>query len=387
MAAPSIIDVGAIDDPRDAVHRAVQAVAEGRIVAIPTETVYCLAASGLDESAVQRVLEVRGEASGDAEAAPTVALKDFDDALDYIPDMPPLARRLARRCWPGPLTLRLKDNHPDSVLKRLPEATREAVCSGGTIQITVPLNPLVASMLRLLPGPLVLWPACKNGSPAPVTAKEALAQLASQVDMVLDDGRTRFAQPCSIVEVADGEPRLVQGGVISEANLKRFSSFMAVIVCTGNTCRSPMAEILLKKRLADAIGCQPNDLEDRGVLVLSAGIAAMAGGTAAEEAVETMRLRGLDLTLHETQPLSDRLVRYADLLLTMTRGHREAILAQWPDARDRTFLVSGDRGDISDPIGGPAELYQRCAEQIDEYLAEWARQIAPWVKRTDSAGK
>ena len=74
--------------------------------------------------------------------------------------------------------------------------------------------------------------------------------------------------------------------------------------------------------------------------------------------------RGLDLGRHESQPLSDRIVRYADLILTMTRGHREAILAQWPEARDRVFPVAADRGDIPDPIGGPAELYRRCAEQI-----------------------
>jgi protein-tyrosine phosphatase len=136
-----------------------------------------------------------------------------------------------------------------------------------------------------------------------------------------------------------------------------------------------MAEILLKKRLAEQLGCKIDELEDRGVLVQSAGIAAMSGGRAAEEAVETMKLRGLDLTVHESQPLSDRIVRYADLILTMTRGHREAILGQWPEARDRTFLVAAERGDIADPIGGPAEMYRRCAEQIDGYLEEWVKRI------------
>jgi protein-tyrosine phosphatase len=208
-----------------------------------------------------------------------------------------------------------------------------------------------------------------------VTAREALEQFGSQCDLLLDDGRTRFAQPASIVEIIDGQLKLVRGGVISEQFLKRFASFMIVVVCTGNTCRSPMAELLLKKRLAEQLGCKIEELEDRGVLVQSAGIAAMAGGRAAEEAVETLKQRGLDLATHESQPLGDRIVRYADLILTMTRGHREAILAQWPEARDRAFLVAGDRGDIPDPIGGPPELYRRCAEQIDAHLAEWVKRI------------
>jgi protein-tyrosine phosphatase len=372
MASPTIIDLAGMgDDPRDAIHRAVQAVAEGKQVVLPTETVYCLVASGLNSEAVHRVARLRGDECDQ----PLLAVKSGDDALDYFPEMSPLAVRLARRCWPGPLTLRLKDDHPDSVVRRLPEPVRRAIIADGKLQMTVPLNPIVAGMLRLLPGPLVLWPACRPGHPEPVTAREALDQFGPQCDLILDDGRTRFAQPGSIVEVVDGQLKLVRGGVISEQFLKRFASFMIVVVCTGNTCRSPMAELMLKKRLADQLGCTIDELEDRGVLVQSAGIAAMSGGRAAEEAVETMKLRGLDLGAHESQPLSDRTVRYADLILTMTRGHREAILAQWPEARDRVFPVSMDRGDIPDPIGGPPELYRRCADQIDAHLAEWAKRI------------
>jgi protein-tyrosine phosphatase len=372
MASPTIIDLSGMgDDTRDAVHRAVQAVAEGKLVVLPTETVYCLAASGLDDDAVNRVVTLRGD---DCDP-PLLVLKSADDALDYVPQLPPLAVRLARRCWPGPLTLRLPDDHADSVVRRLPELVRRTVITEGRLQLNVSLNPIITSMLRLLPGPLVLWPACKPNQPEPVTAREAIEQFGGQCDLVLDDGRTRFAQPASIVEVVDGKVHLARGGVISEATLKRFASFMIVLVCTGNTCRSPMAEILLKKRLADQLGCKIEELEDRGVLVLSAGIAAMAGGRAADEAVEIMKLRGLDLTAHESQPLSDRIVRYADLILTMTRGHREAILAQWPEARDRAFLVSAERGDIADPIGGPPDLYRRCADQIDGYLAEWVKRL------------
>ena len=69
------------------------------------------------------------------------------------------------------------------------------------------------------------------------------------------------------------------------------------------------------------------------------------------------------------------MLRYADVLLTMTRGHREAILAQWPESRDRVFTISIDRGDVSDPIGGPSELYRRCAEQIDGYLEKWVQRF------------
>jgi protein-tyrosine phosphatase len=136
-----------------------------------------------------------------------------------------------------------------------------------------------------------------------------------------------------------------------------------------------MAEALMRRRVAERLGCDASELEDSGVMIISAGIAAMAGGRASPEAVEAMGAMGLDLTRHESQPLSDRLVRFADLVLTMTRGHREAILAQWPHAAPRTALLCRDHCDVSDPIGGPLEMYRRCAEQIDGQIEQWMGEI------------
>ena len=136
-----------------------------------------------------------------------------------------------------------------------------------------------------------------------------------------------------------------------------------------------MAESLLRHKLAKKVGCKIDELEDRGVIVMSAGISATTGGRSAAEAATVMQERGLDLSLHESQPLNDRIVRFADLILTMTRSHREAILSQWPDAAPRTHLISQSRGDVADPIGGPIDLYRRCADQIDAYLENWVRTI------------
>src|SRR5687768_8773878 len=116
--SPVVIDVANADDPRDVVHRAVQALAEGKLVAFPTETVYVLAASALSESGVTRLL-AHTTPTGNVPSL-TLAIKSADDALDYVPELSPLARRLARRCWPGPVTLVLADDHPDSVVKQLP---------------------------------------------------------------------------------------------------------------------------------------------------------------------------------------------------------------------------------------------------------------------------
>ena len=86
--APAVIDVRTAEDPRDVVHRAVQALAEGKLVAFPTETVYGLAASALNEEAVQRLAEVKGRGAGHPFS---LAIKSAEEVLDYIPELSPLA--------------------------------------------------------------------------------------------------------------------------------------------------------------------------------------------------------------------------------------------------------------------------------------------------------
>jgi protein-tyrosine phosphatase len=207
--------------------------------------------------------------------------------------------------------------------------------------------------------------------------------MGDDVDLVLDDGRSRFGQPSSVVRVTDSKYEMLREGVVSERNLRRLASFFVLLVCTGNTCRSPMASLLARRLIAERIGCQPEQLEDCGVVVASAGIAAMVGGRASPQAVEVMQQRGLDLGGHETQPLTEQLARHADVILTMTRGHREAILMQWPEAAGRTRLLCADGRDISDPIGGPREEYELCAEQMQAALTAWVAELNWDQNRTD----
>ncbi len=367
-----LIDLTRAEDPRDVVHRAVQALAEGKIVAFPTETVYGLAASALNEKAVAKLLAVKGRP---AQQPFTLAIRGADEALDYVPGIPPVGLRLARRCWPGPVTLVLNDDHPESVTKRLPSSVQNAVVPNGTLGLRVPAHSLILDVLHLIAGPLVLTSANRSGQPDAITAQQIVESLGADVDLILDDGRSKFGQPSSVVHVTEGGVQILRRGVITDSALKRLASFIMLFVCTGNTCRSPMAELLMRKRVAERLQCPIGKLEDYGVMITSAGISAMAGGRATPEAMTVMKDRSLDLSQHESQPISDRLLRFADLVLTMTRGHRDAILAQWPEASPRIHVLSKNHGDIADPIGGPQEQYRRCAEQIDTELQRWMEEL------------
>src|SRR5262245_47267224 len=126
--ALQVIDIRTTDDPRDVVHRAVQAIVEGKLVVFPLETVYVAAASALHQPAVERLISK----CRDHDPGPlTLAVKSVEEVLDYVPQLPVLGQRLARRCWPGPVTMQLEDAKPDSLVHRLPEAVRSAIARDG----------------------------------------------------------------------------------------------------------------------------------------------------------------------------------------------------------------------------------------------------------------
>jgi len=353
----------------------VQTLVEGGLVVFPTETVYGVGASARSEAGVQKVFEAKGRSQ---QAPLTLAIKSAEEALDYVPHPGPIAERLARRCWPGPITLVMDRHHLGSedcaetigegLIEQLPESVRQVVAPNGTVGMRVPAQDTVLAILQMLAGPIALTSANLSGHPAAVTADEAIASLGDHVALVLDDGPCRYGQPSTVVRATAGGFTCLREGVVSQSALDRLSSMIILFVCTGNTCRSPMAEVLMRKLVAEKLGCEEQDLEQRGILIASAGIAAAPGCGPTPEAVAVMKEQSLCLQNHASQPLTEKLVRHADLILTMTGGHRQAILRHWPDAAARTQTLEKNTRDVSDPIGGPTSVYRECAAQIAQAL-------------------
>jgi protein-tyrosine phosphatase len=230
------------------------------------------------------------------------------------------------------------------------------------------MHPAILEVLRRLPGPLLLTSANRGGEPEATTPQEVLAAVGDDLALLIADGACRFGQPSTVVRVHGAERTVLREGVVSAAALDRLAGCLVVFICTGNTCRSPLAEGLFKQMLASHCRCRPEDLPHRGFRVQSAGLAAMSGGAAAPEAIDTAHELGVDLSHHTSRPLTPELAAQADFLFAMTESHLQLLIGQYPELGCRPRLLGSEGSDIPDPIGCAQPVYRECAQQIRHYL-------------------
>lgn len=193
-----IVRVSSSDVPR----RAIETLTQGGVVVYPTDTVYGVGCRIDDDAAVRRLFVLKGRPH--TEALP-VLLADVAQLDQYARDVPPAARRLVSRFWPGALT----------VVLRRSERVPSLVAGGGpTVALRVPNHPVPRALVRAVGVPIVGTSANTHGMPSPVTAQLAVYDLGDRVDLVLDGGRVPGGRESTVVDVTSQSPRVVRQGAI-----------------------------------------------------------------------------------------------------------------------------------------------------------------------------
>jgi protein-tyrosine phosphatase len=339
------------------------------LVILPTETVYGVAARADDASALESLARAKGRPS---ETPFTWHVGDTS-CLDSLGVRSASVERLVNRYWPGPLTLVLPD-----ILGCMPELSRE-----GRVGVRFPAHRATASILEALPFPVAMSSANRHGA-EPVSDLEKLDPAVFEaVALCVEGGPSSIGESSSVLRVgrASGEDRpsfeLLREGLHDLETLRRAAGRRLLFVCTGNTCRSPMAEGLARRAIARELTCADAELAALGFEVSSAGVYAFGGGPASKHSLDQMARREIDLSQHAASGASAAVLADADEIYCLTSGHLKAVhelLA--PEERDSAALLDPRGGDIPDPIGGSSRDYERCADLIagciEERLADWA---------------
>lgn len=335
----------------------------GGILAYPTGTVYGLGCLLLEEP-LSKLARIKSRPPG----KPFLMLLPPGPMPGWLTQTPD-SGRLAETFWPGPLTLVLKPTEAP--------LARHVVGPEGGVAVRRDAHPILDALLSRLGEPITSSSLNRPGSPPATSGKDAVDVLADldggDEVWLLDAGPSPATLPSTIVDLTREVPHVIREGAVPREQLGRVipaidsehaaPPFRILFVCTGNTCRSPIAEVLAREMIR-ARGWS-------GVEVSSAGVFAQAGAPASEGAREAAARAGMDLSAHRSRQVDAQLLGECDLVLTMTRGHLGSLgmmdLLQRPASTLAQFSdPEGARGhgDVSDPIGGPPEVYDATLSEL-----------------------
>jgi len=360
---PTVLDWSPTVDPSEFVRNLAEVLAVGSPVVLPGECGYVVLVNPTGPNAGPH-LAALAAAGADR---PAVLAWGSDTLAGLGLPVSLVGRRLTRRAWPGPLLVRVpgRPHWPTD----WPEVVRAALAPDGSpVGFRCPEHPLFEAAAPALDSPLL---AVDTFRP---TAEEALDAVDDPGALAVSVGERPAAGQPTVVTLTDAGYEITEPGLLPTDEIEKYAARLVLFVCTGNTCRSPLAAALASRLLCDRLGCSPEELPRRGLWLLSAGVATSGGSPASEESVAVAAEFGIDLSRHRSRPVNPELLSAADEVIAMTAAHIHALVHRFGPTGPPPRLLCGD-DDLDDPIGAGLDTYRQCAQKIltnlERFLTEW----------------
>ena len=347
-------------DP-DIISKATAFIDAGKLVIFPTETVYGIACK-VEKNSLAKLNTLKNRP---ADKFYTLHLGDKSQITNYVPTITIRAQKLIKNALPGPLTMIFDLNQQDIDLQktRLSHDVFENLYKNNSIGLRCPDNKIASALLNAAKNSIVAPSANTAGRPPAVNAEEAFEYFEGQIDLILDGGPCRCKKSSTVARVTKTSIDIIREGAYSREQLEHFCQVGILFVCTGNTCRSPMAEGFFKKYLAEKIGCKLDQLEKIGYSIVSAGTMGVGGIAVTPESLRACAAEGVDLKGKVSTALTKWLLDFSDIIYVMSDNHRKRVLDLAPDVADKCFMLDENKS-VPDPIGQDQQVYNRCAEHI-----------------------
>lgn len=323
---------------------------QGKWVIFPTETVYGIGAPMSVPGIEEKLYAIKGR----PEHKPfSYHISDWQMLEVLKVQRTPLVRTLARQFWPGPVTLIVPTEEGLKVGVRFPKCK------------------IAQALIREVGEPFIATSANLSGKPSPHTAAQAVEHLPGVADLVIDGGKTEFMLDSTVVDASGELPSVLRKGAHGLEVEKAVEKIRAsgcprkriLVVCTGNSCRSPMAEGWLR-----------HEIEKKGLAaaieVISCGTSSRDGLPCTPEAEFVMRNREIDMSKFRSRFCRAGDLWSSDVILAMAEQHATHVAEMLPSSKDRTITLN-----VEDPIGMGMSVYEKTLSDIEKKMKSHMNKI------------
>ncbi|MBT7618617.1 MAG: hypothetical protein HN590_15180 [Calditrichaeota bacterium] len=327
---------------------------------VPVDTVYGLIARAFNSTSLSKLDEIKKERS-----LPYTAIFDsVNSFFDWYGEVDWIRRGIIESLLPGPVTIIVPE--PDSVKDKFRYGNHG-------IGVRVTSDSVITDITRHVGSPVWATSVNRSGKQTPTKVSEIDADIIKEADYILDTGPTIYGQASTTLDIRNRPfnvlrkgPRLEEVESVLKDSEKPFE---ILVICTGNTCRSPIAAEIIQHGLGT--------LEESGIIVRSAGTNAVNGYPATDKMVTIANGWGIDLSSHHARQITRKIIEDSDLILPVSPSHLDLIVSEYENSQSKTRLFGEliNRNSIPDPYQLSFSEYESSAELILKAGNAWIEEI------------
>jgi len=364
-------------DPRnpdkEALHSAIECLEQGGVIVYPTDTLYGMGVDVFNRDAVRKLYMIKER---DMRRPVSIMMQSLQQVKEVFGFRDQKVRQDLDLLLPGRITAII-----DNVSHRRVPILEDVLKPGDyqkTVGIRIPDHVVCNRLSDMFDSPISTTSANISGQGNAFSIEEIVAQLSSKPDLILDAGPIEPSKGSTVIDMSREPYLILREGDVNEAELKKKlgrkrvqvpePAFRITFICSGNICRSPMAEAILKRMISKTKYRDQIDVQSAGTLPLTQQ-------PAHDYAINVCDENGIDITRHRSRPVTREIVNNSHLILCMAQDHLAFFNKNYPNERQKVALLKQWKRDkqlsipsIADPIGHNYPFFKETFEEIREEL-------------------